>query len=60
MWEKWLNEESVATVRKFGKELWVMTNSIEVGVTTKENLKRIVDFGVDGILINDINLIKEV
>ena len=30
-----------------------------VGVTTTDGLKKVVDYGVDGILINDIGLLQE-
>ena len=35
----------------------VMTNSIEVGVTTQEALRKVAEYNVDGILINDISLL---
>jgi len=60
LWEAWLTEETAAMVRETGRELWVMVRGEgqEVGVTTQENLKRVLSFGVDGILINDIEKLQ--
>lgn len=57
LWEQWLNKETESIVHSYNKELWIMTNGSEVGVTTEENLKKITEYNVDGILINDIRLL---
>ena len=31
----------------------------DVGVTTPEGLEKVLDYGVDGILINDIDFLQE-
>lgn len=62
LWEGWLNDENVALVRSLGKELWVMTgchNGFDVGYTSKEGLEKILAYKVDGILVNDVNFLKE-
>lgn len=54
LWEGWVTIDRIECIRKYQKEVWVMTNDGEVGVTTSENLAKITALGVDGILINDI------
>ena len=65
LWEPWINKDTVAEVKKFPVELWIMTGKIthqdsDVGVTTEEGINKILDYGVDGILINDIGILQEV
>ena len=60
LWEHWINEENIKLIRRYNKEVWIMTQGSDVGVTTKENLEKIVDMNVDAILINDIVLLKDV
>ncbi len=60
LWEGWLTEENISIVRKSGKELWVMTGEVDgykCGYTSKENIRRIISLGVDGILINDVRFL---
>lgn len=38
--EGWLNADTAQSVRKYGKELWIMTWTPEVGLTTPETSKR--------------------
>ncbi len=60
LWEHWTIEENIELIRKYNKEVWIMTQGSDVGVTTKENLEKIVDMNVDAILINDIVLLKDI
>ena len=60
LWEHWITEENIECIRKFHKEIWIMTRDTEVGVTTREKLKKIVSMKVDGILMNDVDFLKEV
>lgn len=65
LWETWMTEENVKRVKNTGKELWIMVgkdiigHDEWVGVTTKEGLKKMFEYEVDGILINDIEFLKE-
>lgn len=61
LWESWLSEENVKLVRECGCDLWVMIcggDRFDSGETTPENLRNVISLGVDGILINDITLIR--
>ncbi len=61
LWEAWVSEENVSRIRKCGKELWIMAcgeKPEDVGITTKESIKKWLDMNVDGILINDIDFLK--
>ena len=60
LWEHWITEENIECIRKFHKEIWIMTRDTEVGVTTRENLEKIISLKVDAILINNIDFLKEV
>jgi len=63
LWEGWLTEETVAAVKATGKELWVMTmaqGAPDAGITTREGIRKVLSYGVDGVLINDINELKTV
>lgn len=63
LWENWMTDETVGEVRKYPVGLWIMIGKdvldSDVGVTTTDGLKKVVDYGVDGILINDIGLLQE-
>ena len=59
LWESWLDIDNAKRVREYDKELWIMTNDGEVGVTTPENIEKILSFNVDAILINDITLLTK-
>ena len=59
LWEGWLDIDNAKRVREYNKELWIMTNDGEVGVTTPENIEKILSFNVDAILINDITLLTK-
>ncbi len=65
LWENWMTDESVERVKKTGKELWIMVGQDVVGhdewvgVTTKEGIKKMLEYKVDGILINDITFLQE-
>ena len=56
--EGWLNADTAQSVRKYGKELWIMTWTPEVGLTTPENLKKIHPFHPDALLINDVTTLR--
>ncbi|MBQ2714956.1 MAG: glycerophosphodiester phosphodiesterase family protein [Clostridia bacterium] len=64
LWETWMSEENVKRVKNTGKELWIMVgrdvvgHDEWVGVTTKEGIKKMKEYEVDGILINDIEFLK--
>ena len=65
LWEHWVNDQTVSKVKSFPVELWIMTNTVSnginnVGETTPENLEKLLDIGVQGILINDIGILQEV
>jgi glycerophosphoryl diester phosphodiesterase len=65
LWQHWVNDESVAEVRKYPVELWIMTGVTGkgddfVGVSTEEGLNQLLDIGVEGILINDVGVLQEV
>ena len=56
--EGWLNADTAQSVRKYGKELWIMTCTPEVVLTTPENLKKIPPFHPDALLINDVTTLR--
>lgn len=63
LWEGWMTEETVAAVKATGKELWIMTmaqGASDAGITTCEGLRKVLSYGVDGVLINDVNELKAV
>ncbi len=65
LWEEWVSPETVAEVRKFPVELWIMSGKLHqgdenVGVTTESALNHLIDICVDGILINDPSALQEV
>lgn len=54
LWEDWVTPELVLEVRKLDAQVWVMMGrSGSVGNTDKKSLARILDAGVDGVLLND-------
>ena len=54
LWEDWLTPELVLEVRKLEAQVWVMMGRPgSVGNSDKKSLARIVDAGVDGVLLND-------
>lgn len=63
LWEDWMSDDTVSAVRKYPVGLWIMIgkNALDsdVGVTTPDGLQKVLDYGVDGILINDIGLLQE-
>lgn len=61
LWEGWLSEKNIKLVRETGCDLWVMIgggDGFDAGETTQENLDRVISLAVDGILINDITMIR--
>lgn len=60
LWEKWASEENISLIRKFGKEVWVMTCDRVVGITTQKNLRKILSMNVDAILINDVAFLMNI
>lgn len=56
--EGWLNADTAQRVRQYGKELWIMTWTPEVGLTTPENLKKIHPFHPDALQINDVTTLR--
>lgn len=63
LWEDWMSDETVSAVRAHPVGLWIMIGKDvldrDVGVTTPEGLEKVLDYGVDGILINDIDFLQE-
>lgn len=61
LWEDWFTEENIKQVRKYpGVEVWCMTGGYtgyEVGYTSKDKIKKIVELGADGILVNDVSFL---
>jgi hypothetical protein len=65
LWQHWVNDESVNEVRKYPVELWIMTGVTGkgddfVGVSSDEGLNKLLDIGVEGILINDVSILQDV
>jgi len=62
LWESWLNWENVEKVRNSGCGLWVMSGvlRVNVGYPSEENLKKILSFKPDGLLINEIRFAKRI
>lgn len=61
LWEDWFTEENVARVKKYPHvELWCMAGKCTpegVGYTTRENIKRFIEMGADGILVNEVEFL---
>lgn len=58
LWEDWVTPELVLEVRKLEAQVWVMMGrSGSVGNTDKKSLARILDAGVDGVLLNDPEMV---
>lgn len=66
LWETWMTDENVQRVKNTGKKLWIMVgrdvvgHDEWVGVTTKDGIKKMIEYKVDGILINDITFLQGV
>ena len=63
LWEGWLNPENVALVKNSPAKLWVMSGYISrknVGYPSEEDLKNILAYEPDGLLINEIPFAKKV
>ena len=62
LWENWLTVENVQMVRDLGAQVWVMSGVLHknVGYPSEEDLKKILSFEPDGLLINEIRFAKRV
>lgn len=62
LWERWLTPERVALVKGSGCGLWVMSGVVKVntGYPSEEDLKTILSYEPDGLLINEIPFAKNV
>ena len=62
LWENWLTPENVQMVRDLGSKLWVMSGVLKVnaGYPSEENLKMILSYEPDGLLINEMRFAKKV
>lgn len=62
LWESWLTPERVRLVRESPAQLWVMsgnTGGFPVGEPGEENLRAILSYDPDGLLINDVRLAQK-
>lgn len=60
LWEDWVTPELVLEVRKLEAQVWVMIGrSGSVGNTDKKSLARILAAGVDGVLLNDPEMVLD-
>ena len=64
LWEAWLTPELVEMVKQSDSELWVMSGGkaatgFPVGEPSDENLRKILTFAPDGLLINDVRRLKQ-
>lgn len=63
LWEGWYTTARRDRIHKNGAKLWIMTGGLpgfEVGETTPARLRKMVDRGVDGILLNNVALLTEI
>ena len=62
LWETWLTPENVQLVRDLGAQLWVMSGVLHknVGYPSEADLKKILSFEPDGVLINEIRFAKNI
>lgn len=59
LWEEWLEPEIVGMVKASNSKLCVMSGvKGKVGYPTEEGLKKILSFEPDGILVNDVRILK--
>ncbi len=54
LWEKWLTEENIASVKAAGKKLWIMSDSPTVGEVTENSYDFYYRCNADGILVNKV------
>lgn len=62
LWEKWYTDALFEKIKALGKECWIMTGEYDdykVGYTSEEKIKFFADVPVDGILVNDISVLKD-
>lgn len=63
LWESWADARAVEAVHAAGRAVWVMMGSPtadRVGLAARTDLERVVAFGVDGVLLDDVALGVEV
>ena len=63
LWEEWLTPELVKAVKDSGCGLWIMSGSIakkNVGEPSADDLKKMLSYEPDGLLINRIRFAKSV
>lgn len=58
LWEQWCKKDAIDRIHAYGKEVWIMTNGTDVGVTSEEALRAMLKMNIDGILINDISCVQ--
>lgn len=60
LWEDWLTPENINAVRAQGTEMWVMIRGkgLSVGETTPAELEKVLNLQPDGVLINDVTVLK--
>lgn len=63
LWEQWVTPENVRHIASKNKKVWVMANYHDgnkenIGCTTEENLREWEDMRIDGVLINDVRLMR--
>ena len=63
IWDDWVTSAIVNRIHENGKEVWVMTGepSVEgVGITNPQRLWELRRMGIDGVLVNNVELAIEV
>lgn len=61
LWEKWYTDALYKKIKDLGKEVWIMTGEYDdykVGYTSDKKIKFFAGVPVDGILVNDISVLK--
>lgn len=58
LWDSWITQDRIDLVHSYGKPVWAMTGDPQkdVGETSSERLLELKNLGVDGVLVNDVEL----
>lgn len=59
LWEQWVSPQNIESIKNMGKKVWIMANNRDAfvsgcGYTSENNLMLWNSWGVDGILLNNV------
>ncbi len=58
LWDAWITKNRIDLVHSYGKPVWAMTGDPpnNIGETSSERLLELKNLGIDGVLVNDVEL----